>query len=54
MCNYEPRCVPVAHVLIDADLCLIMVIYSGPTGALLTDCREKASSRLHLKTRLVA
>lgn len=39
MCHYVSYCVPVTHMLINADLCLIMLIYNRATGALLTDCR---------------
>ena len=41
MCHYVSYCVPVTHMLINADLCLIMLIYDGATGVLLTDCCRK-------------
>lgn len=41
MCHYVSYCVPVTHMLINADLCLIMLIYNGATGVLLTDCSRK-------------
>lgn len=41
MCHYVSYCVPVTHMLINADLCLIMLIYNRATGVLLTDCRKK-------------
>lgn len=41
MCHYVSYCVPVTHMLINADLCLIMLIYNRAKGVLLTDCRKK-------------
>lgn len=41
MCHYVSCCVPVTHMLINADLCLIMLIYNRAKGVLLTDCRKK-------------
>lgn len=34
-------------MLINADLCLIMLIYNRATGVLLTDCRKKNSIKRH-------
>lgn len=28
MCNYVSYCMPVTHMLINADVCLIMLIYN--------------------------
>lgn len=41
MCHYVFYCVPATHMLINADLCLIMLIYNKATRALLTDCGKK-------------
>lgn len=38
MCHYVFYCVPATHMLINADLCLIMLIYNRATRVLLTDC----------------
>lgn len=47
MCHYVSYCVPGTHMLINADLCLIMLIYNKATGALLTGSHDAAAT-LHI------
>lgn len=42
MCHYVCYCVPITRMLINADLCLIMLIYIQAIVVLLTYCREKS------------
>lgn len=53
MCHSVSHCVPVTHMLINADLCLIMLIYNRAKGVLLTDCRKK-KELAHLMLVLVS
>lgn len=54
MCHYVSYCVPVTHMLINADLCLIMLIYNRATGVLLTDCRKKKTELATFKDMMLA
>lgn len=48
MCHYVSRSVPETRMLINADLCLIMLIYRKATAALLTGLRNDAAATLYL------
>lgn len=52
MCHSVSHCVPVTHMLINADLCLIMLIYNRAKGVLLTDCRKKRTGSLDARAGL--
>lgn len=45
MCHHVSHCVPGSHMLINADLCLIMLIYRKATGARVTSsCHDAAAT----------
>lgn len=48
MCHHVSHCVPGSHMLINADLCLIMLIYRKATGALVTSSCQDAAAFLLL------